>query len=493
MAVGFTPKHIENVPFNNLTKEQFLVLAYLTSKKLEWEIGYLSNNGFIGYTNSGMFVWNSEFKVNLKDDFAILSSSSVGSEMIDFGKNKKIVNRFTETFNELKAAFSVEDLAITLEELKSQMVSEEDDILKLPPASTSEEIKGFFSIFVPNKDFFVTPVLIDLNIVIFILMAFSGVGIFEPTVESLINWGANFRPATLDGQIWRLISNCFIHIGILHLLMNMYALLYIGTLLEPILGKTRFISAYLLTGIVASLASLWWHDLTVSAGASGAIFGMYGVFLALLTTNLIEKSARKALLTSIGIFVGYNLLNGLKDGIDNAAHIGGLLSGCIIGYVFIFSLKKPKESKLKYGTIGLLLIVILFSSFAICKTIPNDIGKYDAAMKEFVQNEELALHVFTLPETTPKQVLLYQIKDKGINNWKKNIKLIGSLKKLDLPEEFHARNKLITEYCELRLDSYELLYKSVSEGSSQYDNQLQNLNQLIQNKLNELGVPPNNE
>ena len=123
-----------------------------------------------------------------------------------------------------------------------------------------------------------------------------------------------------------MITNCFLHIGILHLAFKMYALIFIGVLLEPYLGKLRFAVAYLLTGVFASVASLYWHDHTVSAGASGAIFGMYGVFLAMLTTNLIPKSVRKGLLASIGLFVAYNLLYGLKGwGIDaNAAHIGGL-------------------------------------------------------------------------------------------------------------------------------------------------------------------------
>ena len=79
-------------------------------------------------------------------------------------------------------------------------------------------------------------------------MAINGVNIMLPDNGSLLNWGANFRPMTLDGQWWRLLTNCFLHIGIFHLLMNMYALLYIGVLLEPLLGRTRFLSAYLLTG-----------------------------------------------------------------------------------------------------------------------------------------------------------------------------------------------------------------------------------------------------
>jgi rhomboid protease GluP len=492
MAAGFTPKHSHNIPLNNITKEQFLIFAIESAKKLDWEIGYISDTGLIAYTGKGMFNWKSEFKVVFEESHAVASSTSVGSEMVDWGKNKKIVDKFEAAFEELKATMPEEELSHKYEEVKASLAPEEDDILRLPPATTTEQVKDFFSIFVPTKGFFVTPILMDLNILIFILMVVSGVGVLEPTTESLINWGANLRPATLDGQLWRLISNCFIHIGILHLLMNMYALLYIGVLLEPILGRTRFISAYLLTGIIASLASLWWHDLTVSAGASGAIFGMYGLFLALLTTDLIEKSARKALLTSIAIFVGYNLINGLKGGIDNAAHIGGLLSGLVIGYAFIASLKRPEENKLKYGTIGLLSIVILFSSFVVSKTISNDIGKYDTAMKEFQQMETQALSVFSLPDNTPKEDMLYEIKSRGIYYWKENITLIDGLKNLDLPEEVQTRNKLIREYCELRIGSYELLYKSVAEDSQQYNSQLENYNKLIQNKLAELGVPPQN-
>jgi rhomboid protease GluP len=172
-------------------------------------------------------------------------------------------------------------------------------------------------------------------------MLISGVHILLPENQDLLNWGANFRPMTLEGQWWRLFTACFLHIGILHLLLNMYALLYVGLLLEPYLGKTRFLAAYLISGIAASMTSLWWHDFTISAGASGAIFGMYGVFLALLTTNLLDKSVKKALLTSIAVFVGYNILNGLQpnSGIDNAAHIGGLISGLIIGYAFVPSLR----------------------------------------------------------------------------------------------------------------------------------------------------------
>jgi rhomboid protease GluP len=193
-------------------------------------------------------------------------------------------------------------------------------------------------------------------------------------------------------------------------------------------------------------------------------------------------------LTSIAIFVGYNLIYGLKGGIDNAAHIGGLVGGLVIGYALIPSLKKPEENKLKFGTIGLLSILILVSSFVVYKKLPNDIGTYDAKIKEFVSMESMALEVYNLPQNTPNDKILYGIKDRGIYYWNENIKLIDGFKDLDLPLEIRTRNRLLKEYCELRIKSYELLYKAISEDTEQYKSQIEDYNQKIDAKLKELGV-----
>jgi len=303
----------------------------------------------------------------------------------------------------------------------------------------------------------------DINIAIFILMVISGVNIMLPDTGSLIEWGANFKVLTLNGQWWRLFTNCFLHIGIIHLVMNMYALLYIGALLEPILGKTRFITAYLLAGILASLNSLWWHDLGVSAGASGAIFGMYGVFLALLSTDLIEKEARKTLLTSISIFVGFNLLNGLKGGIDNAAHIGGLLSGAVIGYAFIPSLKQYENKNLKFVTVSAITVVVFMILLAVYHFIPKDIVAYETQMNKFASMEAMALDIYEKPKETPKEELLEEIKNRGIYYWSENKKILQTIDKLNLPDKLHERNVILKKYCNLRLDVYNLMYKKIAD------------------------------
>lgn len=486
MAIGFTPNHAQIIEIENLTQNEFLVLLIETVKKISWKTSYLSQNGIIAYTNKGMFSWNAEIKITIENKTAHIKSSSVGNEMFDLGKNRKNVENFIAHFNELKKQFTNEELTKKFLEIEGELINEENDILKLSPQTTKEKIADFFSIFKPVEGYYITPILININILVFAIMVIFGVNFISPTTDDLIIWGANFRPITLEGEWWRLLTNCFLHIGIFHLLMNMYALMYIGLLLEPHLGKIRFLSAYLLAGLLASVTSLWWHDLTVSAGASGAIFGMYGVFLVLLTTDLIEENSRKALLTSIAIFVGYNLITGLKGGIDNAAHIGGLISGLIIGYAYTFDLEEEDNINLKYKIIGSLAIIFSLTSLGVCRGLTNDIVIYQTKMKEFTEMEKLALEIYSRANYEPKEDLLYNIKDRGIYYWNENINLINEVDKLNLPEEIHQRNSKIKLYCELRIKSFQLIYKAISENTDKYKTEIQNYDKQIQSIMNEL-------
>ncbi len=195
----------------------------------------------------------------------------------------------------------------------------------------------------PSNGFFATHIIIELNLLIFLIMVFSGLGLITFSGVDLLTWGANYRPNIMNGEYWRLFTSTFLHGGLMHLLMNMYGLFFIGLFLEPILKYKIFVLLYLTTGIIASICSVWWHTATVSVGASGAIFGMYGIFLALLLTKLFPKDFQKSFLINTLIFVGYNLLYGLTGGIDNAAHIGGLLSGMLIGFLMYPKLKEERE------------------------------------------------------------------------------------------------------------------------------------------------------
>jgi rhomboid protease GluP len=198
-----------------------------------------------------------------------------------------------------------------------------------------------------KEGYFITPIIVYLNLLIFVIMLLSGIDFIYLKGEDLLNWGANFRPYTTYGEWWRLLSSTFLHSGLLHLLANMFGLLFIGIFLEPLLGRTKFLTVYLLTGILASCASLWWHEATISVGASGAIFGLYGIFLALLLTKNFPPDFGPIFLVSTLVFIGYNLLMGTGGGIDNAAHIGGLLSGFVIGLILYPMLKKQVDIEQK--------------------------------------------------------------------------------------------------------------------------------------------------
>jgi len=202
------------------------------------------------------------------------------------------------------------------------------------------EVIGFL---IPQKGRFATILIVDINILVFILMVFSGLGFMSFESNDLLNWGANYRPYTENNQWWRLITNIFVHGGFVHILMNMVGLIFVSILLEPTIGTKRYLIVYLLCGTVASLTSLYFHTSIVSIGASGAIFGLYGVFFAFLLTKVYEATIQKALFGTMAIFIGYNLIFGfISHGIDNAAHIGGLLSGFLLGFLLTPETKRRK-------------------------------------------------------------------------------------------------------------------------------------------------------
>ena len=174
-----------------------------------------------------------------------------------------------------------------------------------------------------------------LNALVYVAMGLSGVSWTEPSTVQAIRWGADFGPLTLNAEPWRLWTSTFVHFGIVHIGLNMWCLFNLGQLLEPLMGRKRFGVMYVASGLAASIVSVAWNPWRVSAGASGAIFGVAGAlvsYLALKKTSLDKELVRKNL-KSLAFFIGYNLLYGLGGSVDNSAHLGGLISGLILGAV----------------------------------------------------------------------------------------------------------------------------------------------------------------
>jgi rhomboid protease GluP len=195
-----------------------------------------------------------------------------------------------------------------------------------------KEFERFLRTITPRL--WLVPAIIVVNVAVYVAMVAKGVGPFSPTVASVLLWGANYGPKTLGGQPWRLLACMFIHFGVVHLLMNMVVLWDAGRMLERIYGQARFAAIYLAAGVSGSFASLLVHPQTVSAGASGAVFGVYGALGAfLLRERGALPGAVVAQLSRFAIgFVAYNMLFSMTNStIDAAAHVGGLLGGAAAG------------------------------------------------------------------------------------------------------------------------------------------------------------------
>ncbi|MEP6604732.1 MAG: rhomboid family intramembrane serine protease, partial [Nitrosospira sp.] len=184
----------------------------------------------------------------------------------------------------------------------------------------------------------VTQLLVILNLLVFIAMLAGGADLWHSSNSVQLAWGANFGPATQDGEWWRLGSAMFLHFGAVHLTLNLWALWDGGQLVERMYGHARFAGIYFVSGLTGNLLSLVAHKgLAISGGASGAIFGIYGALLIFLwreRRNLHPEEFRWFFWGAAGFAAASLFLGLLITGIDNAAHIGGLLTGMLGGIIF---------------------------------------------------------------------------------------------------------------------------------------------------------------
>lgn len=205
--------------------------------------------------------------------------------------------------------------------------------LKPPAVVEPPEKHPFRALFVPTQESWGAPLLLDLNIAVYLAMVLAGLGVLAFQTDDLMSWGANFGPA-LHGWGWlRLASATFVHGGLMHIAGNIYGLVFATALLAPAASNARLVVLYLVTGIGGSLASVFMHPAEVSVGASGAIFGLCGVLISLLVLRDPRMAGRTGpVLINVAIFVVLNLVYGAATpGIDNAAHVGGFLTGLVAG------------------------------------------------------------------------------------------------------------------------------------------------------------------
>ncbi|WP_412480511.1 rhomboid family intramembrane serine protease [Azonexus sp. IMCC34839] len=221
---------------------------------------------------------------------------------------------------------------------------------------------------------FATPwltwLLVGLNVVIWLWTVQHGGSAMGSPAEKLLVWGGNAASEVQKGDWWRLLSATFLHSGLMHVLMNMIGLVAAGVTVERIYGHRQFALIYFGSGLMGSALSLHFAaQQAVSVGASGAVFGVTGALLVgiLQHRDKLPPSFGKQTVSSLGIFIVYALLQGFtKPGIDNAAHIGGLIGGCALAYLLPerFDMEHFLRTRKSRALAGLAAVLLATSGLA---------------------------------------------------------------------------------------------------------------------------------
>jgi rhomboid protease GluP len=226
-----------------------------------------------------------------------------------------------------------------------------------------------------------TYLLLAINIAVFGWMVLHGVSVKDPTTDQLVYYGATNTGAIIFGhQWWRLLTATFVHVGLLHIATNMWCLWNLGLLGEPLLGPVGLVAVYLVTGIAGNLLGLCAnvippHDyISVGAGASGAVFGIAGILIVLLSNKKLPIPAFELnrLRRSVIQFAVLNLIIGVAANftsivrIDNHAHIGGFLSGMALGVPLVPRMTSGRTRYLQRQKLvfaGAAFLLVLFAYF----------------------------------------------------------------------------------------------------------------------------------
>ena len=287
--------------------------------------------------------------LDVNEDVPLEENKNIASVALKNGaliKSKKVLDIFPDINHKMLLNEKGLDL----------MIDVTNDINK----KTDRENKVYESIFRPKK-IVVTNILIALNVIAFFaVFALSGANL---NVLNLLRYGALNSVLVQNGEFWRLITAGFLHSGIFHLIFNMYALYIIGTQIENFAGKWKFLAIYFCSMLTASLMSCIINPNSVSVGASGAIFGLLGalVYFGYHYRLYLGSVLRNQIIP----LILFNLLLGfMVSGIDNAAHLGGLIGGLLISMALGVQKREGKQDRINgIITFGIYLFFLIYLVF----------------------------------------------------------------------------------------------------------------------------------
>ena len=481
MAFGWKTQYEKRIPTEGLNNWEIFSIVQQVCKELEWEYLVVNENQFTATTPTHWTLSEEIIKISLDKDEVVFRSRSESLELYEAGRNQKNIEEFLlPKFRKIRDGLKPEQLSYAANSLRDETLKQ----LKSGNRVTGEKISFGWN------DHGMTFFLIAVNLLVFIAMGLRGINVYDPTVEDILRMGGNVKFNVTGGQWWRLATNIFVHIGLMPLIVNLVGLYFIGLMVESILGKLKFLIAYLTTGVLSSLISIIWVAEGVSAGATGAIFGIYGVLLAFVTTPYVNKKFSPFWIFGTVAYAVFNIVIGFRGGNDNAAMMGGFVAGLVTGYLFYFFHFKRNLARAG-GTrisIEVLLLTTLIVYFYLRMNGRNDSLRFEREVMKLNQIEVMAMaQMQHLQSASDNNDAARVLRDSALPQWKHFQQEISKTSAYSLNSEYKRKRKLLNEYAGLRVHQTELIYKSINENSDKYKGEIDEVSDKIEKIIDQLG------
>ncbi len=492
---GYSPKKEKYIPLSDFPADKYLIIVRQAIENLGWKLSHVSESGIIAYTPLSFQSYSEEISVRIQSNFAVVKSECVGIQLLfnDYGKNEANLEKLFHEFEYVQYHLQ-EQWDEQVKTFHEYVALQDDEYFEKAPLAVKNKIKNVFYLFFPRKGYVVAPILLLLNIFLFIawIVFIVAVPIYfgfkgltqEVLTQKIIDaqlFGSLNRKLVLEGDYWRLISYQFLHASFRHLFFNMYAFVYLGLMIENKIGWKNFLLIYILSGICGGLNSIAFHENIYTIGASGAIMGLFGAMMALLINQFFEKVANKALLVSTVFILVIMLINGsISPMVDNACHLGGLISGFVITYILVFdhrwNLKKVSPT-IKYAIIVVAFGAISYGTIALTPVYQHEeFAKLKAEFDKNMRAFDQVLWMRANYSKVEKEQYVYQ---NGIKPSKANLEVTKKMAQLKLNEHYTLDKNLKTALAQETYQAAELLLKDV-RSNHQYRGQVSDkINNII--------------
>lgn len=465
MSFIINGSYTEELHFEQITPREIYALLLKAIAAVGWSQGEISEDHITAFPGFSLVPFGEVVHIEINHSKVRVNSRCIMPQLWSFGKNKHNVRKLCRAVEQLIDETTTEQLNQQYMAASSSFIAARHETaanLQFKDITNStSKLSGFLSIFNPKPGYFITPILMDLNIFFFLLIGLAGAGFWQADLRGFHYLGSNSLDSTLaQHEWWRLLSYQFMHGSFLHLFGNMFGLLMLGAYLEPLLGRARFLIFYLLCGVMGGVLSIYMHPFNVSVGASGSIMGLSGVFLALVTSNLFEKHTRNAILSALVFYILLQLIfDQLSPQVDKGAHIGGLVTGCILGFISVGGIRTHKS----WGTARRLTLIVVGAMGIVCLALwkmPNKQSEFRDLLTEFNMNDIRSQRYLGMIDNTSDDNIVREIRYQTLGFIKQNAAVLDRLDKLPIGTSGHYRVQLMRKYLLLQVQraSHEMFW-----------------------------------